>query len=30
MSTQDAKIIDKNQIFNPLGNDDVAARTIIK
>jgi len=30
MSTQDAKIIDKNPIFNPLGKDNVEDRTIIK
>ena len=30
MSTQDAKIIDKNLIFNPLGKDNVENRTIIK
>jgi len=30
MSVQDASIIAKNPIFNPLGNDDISARTIIK
>jgi ribonucleoside-diphosphate reductase beta chain len=30
MSEQDAKIIDKNPIFNPLGKDNVEDRTIIK
>jgi ribonucleoside-diphosphate reductase beta chain len=30
MSEQDAKIIDKNLIFNPLGKDNVEDRTIIK
>lgn len=30
MSTQDAKIITKNPIFNPLGKDNVEDRTIIK
>ncbi len=30
MSTKDAKIIDKNPIFNPLGKDKVEDRTIIK
>jgi ribonucleoside-diphosphate reductase beta chain len=30
MSVQDAKLINKNHIFNPLGNDDVSMRTIIK
>ena len=30
MSVQDAKIITRNHIFNPSGNDDASARTIIK
>jgi ribonucleoside-diphosphate reductase beta chain len=30
MSTQDSSFIAKNLIFNPAGNDDVGARTIIK
>ena len=30
MSLQDAKIITRNPIFNPSGNDDASARTIIK
>jgi ribonucleoside-diphosphate reductase beta chain len=30
MSTNDSPNIQKNQIFNPTGNDDVSARTIIK
>ena len=30
MSVQDAKIITRNPIFNPSGNDDASARTIIK
>jgi ribonucleoside-diphosphate reductase beta chain len=30
MSTEDAKIIHKNPIFNPLGKDDISHRTIIK
>ena len=30
MSIQDAKIITRNPIFNPAGNDDANVRTIIK
>lgn len=30
MSDVNAKVIKKNSIFNPLGNDDISARSIIK